>query len=339
MKSYGMDDAKVIIRDFGEDWVEFKSDGVHLSGELFQYDTSQVLHWKYACELDDSNSPNPLTAPNLPFPFTASELAAFMLDGVGAAIASNYGNWEDGPDQEMLDSMGVLAREPKRAITDAYSAFMVAQATVGSYPVELQKRADRLCKIYSYRNDKANTREGVFAQGIGRDEANARRARAVASNAQLEKLYQIATKEYQAASCFWRKAMVNELLKPTSEQAATRAPATGAATPAPVVTVSDVPTPLKTGDIAHCFDGLRWDEQGWKDTLGSDRKWLIDCLVTAGQRGVNERRWNPVLIGAWLVHQGHVSTRKVRAKFQTVDLLKPWFDAWKTYEADNFDTQ
>jgi hypothetical protein len=112
------------------------------------------------------------------------------------------------------------------------------------------------------------------------------------------------------------------------------------ATPAPVVTASDGPTPLTTGDIAFGFAGLRWEEQRWKDTLGElkSRKWLQDCVAIPGKQGGNEARWNPVLIGAWLVHQGHVKTSQARVKFQTVDLLKPWFDAWKTYEADNFDT-
>jgi len=112
-----------------------------------------------------------------------------------------------------------------------------------------------------------------------------------------------------------------------------------AQTPAPVVAASDGAAPLTTGDIAFCFDGLRWNEQGWKKPLGNKPKWLSECVAIPGQRGVSETRWNPVLIGAWLVHQDHVSTRQVRAKFQTVGLLKPWFDAWKTYEADNFDTQ
>jgi len=100
------------------------------------------------------------------------------------------------------------------------------------------------------------------------------------------------------------------------------------------------PTPLTTGDIAHCFALLRWNEQQWKDTLGKvkSRKWLQECVVIPGQRGVSETRWNPVLIGAELVRQGHISARSARAKFQTVDLLTPWLDEWKTYEADNLES-
>lgn len=119
-------------------------------------------------------------------------------------------------------------------------------------------------------------------------------------------------------------------------------PATPApATPAPVSELAscDGPAPLTTSNIAHCFDGLRWSELEWKKPLGDKPKWLSNCIAIPGQRGVSETRWNPVLIGSALVDQGHVKARSVRAKFQAVGLLKPWCDAWKTYEADNFDSE
>lgn len=96
---------------------------------------------------------------------------------------------------------------------------------------------------------------------------------------------------------------------------------------------------LTTNEIAHSFAGLRWpSEAAWKKPLGDKPKWLANCVVTPGSRGLRETRWNPVLIGAALVGSGHTSSKSVRAKFQTMPLLKPWLEAWKTYEADNFDT-
>ncbi len=114
-----------------------------------------------------------------------------------------------------------------------------------------------------------------------------------------------------------------------------------AATPAPVVAESanNGPLPLTTGDIAFCFDGIRWNEQQWRKPLGDKPKWLQSCVAIPGQRGVSETRWNPVLIAAALVHDGHAQARSIRAKFQTKPLLKDWLEAWKTYEADNFGTQ
>lgn len=224
MKTYSLKDAEAIFRDYGEQWLELKADGVHLRNEQLQFDPTQALHWKYVCELDGADSPNPLTAPCLPFPFTANQLAAFMLDGVGAVISSVYGNWENGPDQGMLDSMGVLAREPRRAMTEAYTAYMTAQGTVGPYPSSLEKRVGRLSKIHSYRNGKANKHEGVFADDITPAESRTRRERAVASNLELWTQLNSAKNEYEAAFNGWRNAMVRQLLQP--------APAQSPATPA-----------------------------------------------------------------------------------------------------------
>jgi hypothetical protein len=119
---------------------------------------------------------------------------------------------------------------------------------------------------------------------------------------------------------------------------ASDAPAHTDATPAPVA-ASDGPAPLTTGDIAHCFNGLRWSESEWRRPLGDKPVWLSGSVAIPGRRGVSETRWNPVSIGAALVQQRHATPRNVRAKFQTVNLLKPWLDAWKTYEADNFDSE
>ena len=97
------------------------------------------------------------------------------------------------------------------------------------------------------------------------------------------------------------------------------------------------PQPLNTSEIAYAFDNLRWSEERWKKNLGNKPKWLQACIALPGQRGVREVRWNPVLIGGALVRMGHARPNSVRAKFQTKLTLKPWLEAWKTYEADYLD--
>lgn len=103
--------------------------------------------------------------------------------------------------------------------------------------------------------------------------------------------------------------------------------------------VAPVPLALATGDIAFCFDGIRWSEKQWRKPLGDKPKWLRACIVIPGVQGVSETRWNPVLIGAAMVQNGYVSARSVRARFQSKPQLAPWLDAWKTYEADYFDNE
>ena len=132
-------------------------------------------------------------------------------------------------------------------------------------------------------------------------------------------------------------ALADEYTAPESTQAEPQAAPVVAdrASNAPL----DAPQPVTTGDVAHAFDGLRrWNEKAWKDTLGSPPKWLEACIALRGERGKRETRWNPVLIGAALVHNGHAKANSIRARFQTKPQLQDWLEAWKTYEADNFDT-
>jgi len=117
-----------------------------------------------------------------------------------------------------------------------------------------------------------------------------------------------------------------------------------AAAPAPVVTGSAsnapemTPSPVATGHVAFAFDGLRgWNERAWKDNLGSPPKWLDSCIAIRGQQGIREHHWNPVLIGAALVRNGHAKQNSIRARFQTKPQLRDWLEEWKTYEADYLD--
>ncbi len=107
---------------------------------------------------------------------------------------------------------------------------------------------------------------------------------------------------------------------------------------APKQETTEGPSPLTTGDIAFCFDGLRWSEKQWRKPLGNKPKWLQRCIVMPGQQGVREATWNPVFIAGWLVRNGHVRAKSARAKFLTNPRLAPWRDAWDTYEAEYLDS-
>lgn len=199
MKKYSAADAKAIIRSYGENWIEFRDDGIHHSPDVFAYDPGEELNWKYVLELDGDDVPNPLTAPCLPFPFTANELATFMLDGIGAGvIAANYaGSWESGPDSGMLESFSRLGREAKRALCEAYAAVHAAEQAIGSsYPLELQKEVDKL-------GDECT--EAPLDKGI-------------------REQHRIAEKRYREAFATWRKAMVNYLLRPVPESSSDSKP-------------------------------------------------------------------------------------------------------------------
>jgi len=309
------------------------------------------LRWRPARVLNDPTIDLKKT-PLLPFDFTAKQLAAFMLGGIGSFVADFYGDWGDGPDPESLRQLDPDSKA-QTAIVQAYAAYRKAESIVGAYPLAQHSEADRLRKEHREAKAAAKVKYGVGVEGYlnvvtnavtpeaeaHNAEAEAHNAEAEAHNARLdanikkvaEAVADIAARldaaivQEQTATEAWLRAMVQQLLQPNHTDV--------------VGDGGDAPAPLTTGDIANCFAGLRWAESEWKKPLGNKPKWLTECVVIPGQRGVSETRWNPVFIGAALVRDGHVTARNVRAKFQTAALLKPWRDAWKNYEADNLDTE
>ncbi len=127
-------------------------------------------------------------------------------------------------------------------------------------------------------------------------------------------------------------ALADAFIEGTDEPSTDSEAASGAVQPP-----ENEPLPLTTRDMAFAFAGLRYSEERWKKPLGDQPKWLKSCVAIPGRRAGVATHWNPVLIGGALVHAGHVTARSVRAKFQTLPLLKPWLDEWKTYEAEYVD--
>ena len=92
----------------------------------------KLLSWKPVMVFqDDQNAPDCKDTPALPFPFDARDLAAFMLDGVGAFVADYYGDWEDGPETESLNDIDPSNNYARRAVREAFDAYRQAVKSVG----------------------------------------------------------------------------------------------------------------------------------------------------------------------------------------------------------------
>ena len=92
----------------------------------------KLLSWKPVTAFqDDQNAPDCKDTPALPFPFDARDLAAFMLDGVGAFVADYYGDWEDGPETESLNDIDPSNNYARRAVREAFDAYRQAVKSVG----------------------------------------------------------------------------------------------------------------------------------------------------------------------------------------------------------------
>lgn len=92
-------------------------------------------------------------------------------------------------------------------------------------------------------------------------------------------------------------------------------------------------SPIPTGHVAHAFARLNgWDEDKWKTHLGSPPKWLQSCIAIPAHKP-SPAHWDPVKIGLALVRK-KVPAKSVRARFQTVHMLKPWLERWDEAEDD-----
>lgn len=172
-----------------------------------------VFDWTPANDMDWRGSPNPDTAPFLPIPFTANELAACMLYGVGRSI----GDVLDKRIGESLDAGALDAINPRHrwmrdALEEAYALGAAAQLVVGEFDHDEEAHAYALAEQFDEENGKANAREGVFKPGIKNATASLRRARAVASVADLKTRMEQAQATVAGKWKAWRKAMVRQLL-------------------------------------------------------------------------------------------------------------------------------
>ena len=193
-------------------------DGIFLDeGFRVHSPTDTVFDWTPAYDMDWPGSPNPTIAAVLPIPFTASELAACMLDGPGGGIQKaidrriGYSLDESG---DALAGLPLRMREVRDALQNAYAIAANAQMIVGEFDYNGELEAQSLCKQFDDANGEANMREGVFEDGITSEERTLRRARAVESVADLKSRAEQARATVKAKWFSWRKAMVQQLLQP-----------------------------------------------------------------------------------------------------------------------------
>lgn len=161
---------------------ELHEDGVFLSEDYTHL--APMLDWKPSYEVDDGQ--NPSTAPLLPIPFTAQQLAAAMLDGPLCVLQDAVG-CRIGYDlpEDALDGLPPRLRWVRQALAEAYALAADAQARVGEPDLAAEKKANKLARDYEF--------------GQGGEQVSA---------AQVSEARAI----HAAAWAKWRKAMTHELL-------------------------------------------------------------------------------------------------------------------------------
>ena len=216
-RKYDLATAQAIFEmvDWPESW-SISENGVFVNeGFRGNSPSEQGFDWKPAYEMDWLDAPNPITAPVLPIPFTAEQLAAAMLDGAGGQIQSAL-NCRIGYalDDDVLQRFGSYHLWVRNALTEAYNAACQAQAVVGELDHAQQKRSHILVDQYEDELSRALEREGVMEPAITRNEYHKRLGRAKAGIATLEQEKEAAKSLASTAYKAWRTAMVRQLLGP-----------------------------------------------------------------------------------------------------------------------------
>ncbi len=157
---YNLKHAKEILEPYApKDYLRFDERGVWPGIELdlhLQTET-EGLRWRPARQLQHlPGAPEVKDTPMLPNPFTARELAAFMLEGAGALVADFYGEWDDGPDPESLRAIDPDSKA-RRAVTEAFTAYRLAIEKVGKYDMDALAQG---CSAYSVLEKQQ--RQGAF---------------------------------------------------------------------------------------------------------------------------------------------------------------------------------
>lgn len=184
-----------------------------------EIETAGSLAWHPWCEVMAPGSPNPLDEPWLRFPFTARQLAALMVDGWGYFIQDKYGDWQDGPDEEELLSIGQLGGKAKEALRAAYAAYRHAAAMAPRLDQSLAVKASELRRQYDVTREAAMGREQLREPGLPDAEYTARLARVNAAVADLKQPMKEARQAADLAYASWRRAVVQHLLLPIEEVA------------------------------------------------------------------------------------------------------------------------
>lgn len=354
-RKYDHTTAKAIFEMIGwpESWV-IRDDGVFVEdGFRFHSPREQAFDWTPAYDMDWPGAPNPMTAPTLPIEFTARELAASMIDGVGRQIQDAL-NRRIGYalDDAALQGFGSYHSWVRDALTEAYDVARQAQDVVGELDHDQQQRAYDLLAQYDKAYGQALECEKVMEHEIiGKhknenpeyggfiatgDEYLLRLERAKESVAVQKAQAEQAKEQADAALKAWRKAMVRQLLQPHA------APVVADSASSGVEPDKAGPLPLTTNDIANCFSGFReWDVRRWKAELGSPDKWLQACQHRKGIRGKGgyESTWWPVQIAVALANKDQKSARHLRARFKRFEQLSPWLDELEINIPDNSDSQ
>ncbi len=185
---------------------------------LRKNDAVPAFNWTPASDLEEGpESPDPLTTPALPFPFTARQLAAFTLGGWGWFLGERFADDTGLLDTEVVPLLlgGSLNTKLRESITAAFSALQNARLNAPIPNPELERalvKAQEECEAAATAAGAAHDWRDTNQPEAVREERRLAYLAAVNPYRQKKREAQVA---YDEAQETWRKAMVRQLLNPT----------------------------------------------------------------------------------------------------------------------------
>ncbi|PJI96449.1 hypothetical protein CLU85_1195 [Acidovorax sp. 69] len=192
---------------------DIRDDGVWLR----KNDVVDALNWTPVCDLEEGfESPDPLATPALPFPFTARQLAAFMLGGWGWHLGERFSDGTGVLNAEVVPLLlsGQLDAKLRESITSAFSELHSAQLRAPSPDPEIWlslARANEELDTAETAAEAAN--DWTDKSQPGEVQEKRRLAYLAAVNPYRQKARE-AESAHNDAQDKWRKAIVRDLLKP-----------------------------------------------------------------------------------------------------------------------------
>ena len=236
---------------------DIQDDGVWLR----KNDAVPAFNWTPVCDLEEGpESPDPLTTPALPFPFTARQLAAFTLGGWGWFLGQRFADGTGMLDTEVVPLL--LDGSPdntklRESITAAFSALQNARLNAPIPDPELERK---LVKTQEECEAAVTAAEATYDWGDMNQQEAVREKRRLAYLAAVnpyrnkKREAQVAYDEAQEA---WRKAMVRELLQPQKDaDAALQAAPMENTVNAPVKARRNLLTPVIEAAQKNCVNPL-----------------------------------------------------------------------------------
>lgn len=198
-----------------------KSDGLYRSETLCSHcPEEEIFDWSPAYDMDWPDAPNPATAPMLPLPFTANELAAFMLDGAGASVLHAITDSGCTSDEEAIHKYWGTHprnRHTREALKEALLLLAEANERVGPLDTKYQEQADALAEQYESALDALQTFQKHVSEQTSEEHISEQTSQEqVSEQIQALKAEMSAAKEVAKSKRHaWRKAMVHYLLSPS----------------------------------------------------------------------------------------------------------------------------